>query len=117
VKLRSVIVAACVLLTVARAHANVFEAEVSSESVTLADTVTLRIVLEHDGTSALESYRMPAMPDFDVLRAEQGIPSTVWMNINGHQSVKVTEEHVYQLRPKKKGALTIGPAFARFNGP
>ncbi len=115
-KLSSFIVAALVLLAGARADANLFEATVSAESITIADTITLSVTLEHDGTSALESYRQPSMPDFDILRAEQGVPSTVWMNINGHQSVKVTEEHAYLLRPKKKGVLTIGAAIARFNG-
>jgi tetratricopeptide (TPR) repeat protein len=98
------------------AWANRFEAKVSSDSVTLADTVQLNVTLERDGNAALESYRPPSTPDFDVLRAVEGGQQLSWTVVNGVQSVRMVEEHVYLLRPKKKGALVIGPAIARLGG-
>ncbi len=115
-KTSSFVIGALILFSARWAQANTFEATVNSDSITIADTITLNIVLEHDGTSALESYRPPTAPDFEVLRAEQGPPMTMSTDINGHHSVKLIEQHAYQLRPRKKGVLTIGPAVARFSG-
>src|SRR5262249_46448838 len=61
-----------VTLSAAVASATRFDAKVSADSITLADTIQLTITLDHDGNTALESYRPPAMPDFDVLQAVEG---------------------------------------------
>lgn len=104
------------LLASSSALAARFEAKVSSENVTLADTVELTVTLERDGNAALESFRPPAAPDFDVLRAMEGAQQLSWTIVNGKQSVQMVESHVYLLRPKKKGALVIGPATAKIGG-
>src|SRR6185295_6182842 len=39
-----------------------------------------------------------------------------WQTVNGQQSVRMVESHVYLLRPKKKGALAITPATVKVGG-
>lgn len=92
-----------------------FEATVSSSSVTLDQTLELTVTLARDGSLAVDSYRPPATPDFDVLHAgtSQQIQSTF---LGGRSTVRMVEEHAYVLRPRKKGALTIGPATIRAGG-
>ncbi|MEO6951273.1 MAG: BatD family protein [Polyangia bacterium] len=112
----STLVLVVVGLASARASANRFTATVVSDSVTIADTVQLTVSIERDGNSVLESYRAPSAPDFDIVRAMEGGQQISMTIINGRQSVTSTDEHVYLLRPKKKGALVIGPAVARVGG-
>ncbi len=101
---------------VGTAFANAFNATISSDSVTMADTVQLTVSLERDGNAALDSYRPPSMPDFEILRAVDGAQQLSWQIINGRQSVRMVDEHVYLLKPKKKGALVIGPAVVKLSG-
>ena len=105
-----------VALVSVHASASRFTATVQSDSVTIADTVQLTVTIERDGNSVLESYRAPTSPDFDVVRAMEGGQQISMTIINGRQTVSSTEEHVYLLRPKKRGALIIGPAVARVGG-
>jgi hypothetical protein len=105
-----------VTLPCGRAWAHRFEAQVSADTVTIVDNVQLTITLERDGNAALESYRPPTTPDFDVLRAVEGGQQLSWTIVNGRQTVQAVEEHIYILRPKKKGALVIGAALARIGG-
>jgi hypothetical protein len=92
-----------------------FEASVPNESITLDQTVELTISLERDGSQAFEAYRAPSAPDFEVLHSGTS-EQMQWQTINGRQSVRVIEQHVYVLRPRKKGAFTIGPAAIRIAG-
>ena len=111
-----VLTLAVFVLGASSAWATRFDASVQADSVTMADTVQLTVSLERDGNSVLESYRAPTTPDFDVMRAMEGGQQIQMTVINGRQSVSTTEEHIYLLRPKKKGVLTIGPAVARVGG-
>jgi hypothetical protein len=99
----------------ARADGPRFEATVTSESITLDQNVELTIALERAGAQSFEGYRPPATPDFDVLHTATS-EQTQWQTVSGQQVVRLLESHVYVLRPKKKGALTIGPATARLAG-
>lgn len=113
---KSLLCLAMVALSARVASANRFEATVSSDSVTIVDRVQVTVTLQRDGSAALESYRPPSTPDFDVLSASEGAQQLSWSIVNGHQSVQTVEEHVYVLRPKKKGALVIGPAIVKLGG-
>ena len=92
---------------------NELTATVSADAVTMADTVQLTVSLERDGNAALDSYRPPSAPDFEVIRAVDGAQQLSWTIVNGRQSVRMVDEHVYLLKPRKKGALVIGPAIAK----
>jgi hypothetical protein len=110
------VLAALLLLGgVARADGVRFEARVPSENITLDQTVELTVTLERDGNQVFESYRAPLAPDFDLLHT--GSSEQMQMSfVNGRQSMRMLEEHVYILKPKKKGALTIAPATVRVAG-
>jgi hypothetical protein len=99
----------------ARAEGIRFEATVPSENITLDQTVELTISLERDGAQAFEAYRAPSAPDFELLHSGTS-EQMQWQTINGRQSVRVIEQHAYVLRPRKKGAFTIGPATVRIGG-
>jgi BatD DUF11 like domain len=113
---RAIVLAFALVAWSSVASAHHFEAQVSTDNVTVIDNVQLTITLERDGNAALESYRPPTTPDFDVLRAVEGGQQLSWTIVNGRQSVRAVEEHVYILKPKKKGSLVIGPAIARIGG-
>ena len=108
-----------VLAAAAWAHADVggvrFDATVSSENITLDQTVVLTVSLQRDGAQAFESYRAPSAPDFELLHT--GSSEQVQMgSFNGRQTVRMLESHEYLFRPRKKGALTIQPAAVRIAG-
>jgi hypothetical protein len=101
----------------ARAYDGVrFEAKVSSENVTLDQLIELNVLLERDGSLAMESYRAPAVPPELELIHNETFPSVQQITINGRTWVRVSEQHTYVFRPKKKGAFTIGPAAVKVGG-
>jgi hypothetical protein len=92
-----------------------FEMTAPTENITLDQTIEVTVALQREGSQPFESYRAPSAPDFELLHT--GTNDQVQMSmINGRQSVQMIEQHVYVFRPKKKGALTIGPASARIAG-
>lgn len=95
--------------------ANRFEARATAETVTLDQSFELDVILDLDGRQVLESYRPPTVTDFDVMH-QSTQQSQQWNIVNGAQMMRRTEIHQYLLRPKKKGALVIGPAFVRISG-
>jgi hypothetical protein len=104
-----------VILAAASAHAQRFEATVPSENITLDQNVELTVTLERDGSQPFESYRAPQAPDFDLLHTGTS-EQMQFATVNGKQSVRMVEQHVYVFKPKKKGALTIAPATVRIAG-
>src|SRR5262249_3073999 len=92
-----------------------FEARASSENVTLEQPVKVTVTIERDGTQALEGYRPPSGIDFDMMHTSNSeqIHQTV---INGRQSVRLVEQHLYMFMPKKKGNLAINPAVLKVGG-
>jgi hypothetical protein len=112
------VVAAMVLLvaSAARADGVRFEAHVSSENVTLDQTIDLEITLERDGNQVFESYRAPQpAPELQVLHT--GTSTQMQMSIlNGRQTMRMVESHQYVLKPAKKGAFIIGAATVKVAG-
>src|SRR5262249_56845745 len=78
-------------------------------------TVELTVSLAREGSQTLDSYRAPPMPDFELLHTGTS-EQMQWSSAGGRPSVRLVEQHIYVLRPRKKGALTIGPAQARIGG-
>ena len=110
-------VALTIAVTVGRAHADGarFDAHLTSENVTLDQTIELTVTLDRDGNQTLESYRAPQAPDLDLLHS--GTSEQMQMTIlNGRQSVRVVEEHQYVFRARKKGSFQIGAATAKVGG-
>ncbi|HZS40841.1 MAG TPA: BatD family protein [Polyangia bacterium] len=92
-----------------------FDAHVAQENITLDQAVELTVTLDREGGQVFEGYRAPAAPDFDILHSGTTDQMQFSM-IHGRQSVHMVEQHNYLLKPKKKGALTIGPAAVRVAG-
>jgi tetratricopeptide (TPR) repeat protein len=113
----TVLVAATAFSVAARADAGGvrFEAQVSSESITLDQQVELNITLDRSGSQAFESYRAPTAPDFELVHTGSN-EQTQFSMAGGRTSVRVIEQHVYVYRPRKKGALKISPASVRIAG-
>jgi hypothetical protein len=89
-----------------------FDARVEREEITVADTVELTVSIDCDGSQSFTGYRAPSLPDFDILHASVSeMPK--WQQSGGGQRVRLTEDHHYFLRPKKRGTLVIGPASVR----
>src|SRR5262245_44716062 len=86
-----------------------FEAHVQQANITLNDNLELTVSLERDGAQPFEGYRAPQLPDFDILHTGTSQQMQFGL-VGGRQSMRVIEQHTYVLHPKKKGALTIGPA-------
>jgi tetratricopeptide (TPR) repeat protein len=111
------IAATVALATVARADASGvrFEANVSSENITLDQQLEVTITLDRSGSQPFESYRAPSAPDFDLMHTGSN-EQTQFSMVNGRTSVRVIEQHAYLFRPKKRGALKISPAMVRIAG-
>jgi BatD DUF11 like domain len=92
-----------------------FEAHVPQENITLDQSVELTVTLDREGNQVFDGYRAPQAPDFDLLHAGTS-EQMQFSSVNGRQSVHMVEQHVYLLKPKKKGALAIGPATVRIAG-
>lgn len=112
---------AMIVLTAAAsvAHAQAggvrFDLAVSSENITLDQTVEVTVSLQRDGSQPIESYRVPAAPDFELLHTATN-EQMQFATVNGRQSVLMIEQHVYLLKPRKRGALAISPASVRIAG-
>lgn len=92
-----------------------FDLSASSESITLDQTIEVTVSLHRDGSQPFEAYRAPSWPDFDVLHTATN-EQMQFATVNGRQSVLMIEQHVYVLKPRKKGALAIAPASVRIGG-
>jgi hypothetical protein len=93
-----------------------FEAAVSSENITIDQTVELTITLEREGAQPFEAYRPPVAPDFELLHTSDNQQVQLAMGAGNRQTVHMIEQHVYVFRPKKRGALTIQSAAVRIAG-
>ncbi len=90
-------------------------AQVSSTDIAFDETVQLTVTVTRDATQPYQSYLRPDLKDFDILHQGQA-ESTQWTITNGRQSVHTVEQHVYLLKPRKKGTCTIPAASARIGG-
>jgi hypothetical protein len=114
-KLASVLLATAISATAAAQAPAAFEMTASSENITLDQTVQVTVTMTRDGSQALESYRPPTAPDFDVLHASNS-EQMQFSVINGRQSVRRVEQHLYVFKPKKRGALVINAASVKVAG-
>ncbi|HWE29162.1 MAG TPA: BatD family protein, partial [Polyangia bacterium] len=112
-----VALASLAVASLARADASGvrFDANVSSENITLDQQLEVTVTLDRSGSQPFESYRAPAAPDFDLLHTGSN-EQTQFSMVNGRTSVRVIEQHVYVFKPKKRGALKILPAMVRIAG-
>jgi hypothetical protein len=99
----------------ARAEEAGVSAALSSDTIALDETVQLTVAITRDASQAYQSYLRPDLKDFDILHQGQA-ESTQWTITNGHQAVHTVEQHIYLLRPRKKGACAIPAATARIGG-
>jgi hypothetical protein len=95
----------------ARAEEASFTAQVSTQEITLDDMVQLTITLARDARESYRGYSRPDFRDFDVLHQGQA-ESTQLSIVNGQQSVRIVEQHIYLLKPRHKGACVIPVAVA-----
>lgn len=114
-QLSALLVLALIGSTNAFAQSVRFEASVPTENITLDQNVELTVSLTRDGTQAFEGYRAPSAPDFELLHTGTS-EQMQWATVGGKQTVRMVEQHVYVLKPKKKGALAIAPAVVRIAG-
>ena len=91
------------------------EAQVSSDQIGYDEVVRLQVTLSRDASQTYQGYTRPDPKDFDIL-SQQESEQTQWTVMNGVQSTRTIEQHVYMLRPKHKGPSTIPPASVRING-
>ncbi len=92
-----------------------FDATVTSDSITLDDTIKLVVTLSRDATQAYQGYMRPELKDFDILNQAE-TESTQWTVTNAVQTTRTIEQHIYILKPKHKGPCTIPAATARIDG-
>jgi hypothetical protein len=102
------------LSSAARAEEPAIEAQLSADAIALDETVQLNINVARDASQAYQGYLRPDFKDWDILHQGQA-ESTQWTIVNGRQSVRTVEQHVYLLRPKHRGACLIPQATARVN--
>ena len=99
----------------AAATAPLIDAQVSTTSLALDESVQLVVTVTRDSTHSLQSYSRPDVRDFDILSQNQA-DQTQWSMVNGVTTIRTVEQHVYLLHPRRKGTLTIPPASVRVDG-
>jgi len=90
-------------------------ATLTANQIALDETVQLTVTVTRDASQAYQSYLRPDLKDFDILHQGQA-ESTQWMIANGRQQVHTVEQHVYLIKPRKRGNCVVPAASARIGG-
>ncbi len=104
------------LLIISSALGVEFRAEVDREEVAQDESLSMKLVIEADGTVPVETPEFSA-PNFDELQNYQGSSVQSYYDSNsGKFGAKFTRSFTYVLRPKSTGRLSITNIKIKVNG-
>lgn len=86
-----------------------FEATVDRESMTIEDTLTLRLTVQSSGNVAKDAPQLPPLKEWDVLNTWSSVMNKSTFT-NGKFEYTKSHTFNYMMSPTKKGDLTIAPA-------
>lgn len=92
-----------------------FTASVDRTQVGLDDQIQLTVSVQGQDIGRVPNPELPDLTDFDRLGSTSSQSTSISI-INGRMSQQQTISFIYFLRPKRTGALTIGPCKLNFKG-